>query len=121
MLPFLVTPRMAGDPLVFEQDFNRGGCKTDINPLFGKLIGNAVIMSIGFDMIVDVDGGLLPFGIFIGMEGKWFHTRFVNGLKEDSPATAHLFKLAVIELDQLFRDGLVEFCQAEEGMVSQGG
>ena len=55
---------MAGDPFVFEENLNRRGCKTDINPLFGKLIGNAVIMSIDLDMIVDVDGSLLPFGVF---------------------------------------------------------
>ena len=64
---------------------------------------------------------MLPFGIFIGMEGKRFQRRFVDGLKETSPATFHLFKLAVIELDKLFRDGLVELGQAEEGIVSQGG
>ena len=51
-----------------------------INPIgfknFGKLIGNAVIMSINLDMIVDIYGSLLPFGVFIGMEGKRFHRRF---------------------------------------------
>ena len=46
MLPFFVAPGMAGDPVVFEQHFYRGGRQTDIDPLFEKLIGNAVVMII---------------------------------------------------------------------------
>ena len=121
MLPFFVTPHVAGDSFVFEQYFHGSRCKTNINMLFGKLIRDTVMVIINGDVIVDVDRSLLPLGVFIGLEGKRFQRRFVDGLKEASPGTFHLFKLAVVELDKLFRDGLVELFYAEEGMVSQRG
>ena len=72
MLPFFVTPRMAGNPVVFEQYFDRGGRQTDIDPLFDKLIGNAVVMIIHGNVVVDVDRSLLPLGVFIGSKGSGF-------------------------------------------------
>jgi hypothetical protein len=38
--------------------------------LSDKLVGNAVVMTIHLDMVVDVDPGLFPLRILIGVGGK---------------------------------------------------
>jgi hypothetical protein len=36
------------------------------------LIGDAVVVAIDFDVVVDVDLGLFPIGIFVGCFGEGF-------------------------------------------------
>jgi len=42
------------------------GCYAHIDLLFDELIGDAVVVAVDLDVVVDVDPGLLPVCIFIG-------------------------------------------------------
>ena len=63
---------VAGHPAVFEQDFDGIFGEPHIQLFFGQLIGNAIEVVVDFDMVVDVDPGLDPFGKFVGRKGKGF-------------------------------------------------
>ena len=116
-----ITSLMAGHPTIFEQDFHRAGGHTDIDVVFYKLKGHAVKVAINLDMIIDIHLGLFPFGIFKGASGKPFEGWPVQVFKQGPAGGVEFVKLAPVELDQLCSDGLVEFGQAEELVVSQSG
>ncbi len=59
------TADMAGHPFVFKQNLNDKIGAAHIDLLFDKLIRHTVIVPVDFDMIVDIDRGLFPFGINI--------------------------------------------------------
>ena len=63
---------VTGHPVVFEQDFHGVFGEPHVHLFFGQLIGNAVEVAVDFDMVVDVDPGLDPFGKFVGRRGQRF-------------------------------------------------
>ncbi len=48
------------------ENFHHGIRKTNLHPLFGKLIGNAVEMIIDDNVVIDVDPRRTPLGVFVG-------------------------------------------------------
>jgi len=62
----VVTSLVACHASVLEQDFHRGGGKTDIHLFFDQLVGDAVVVVVNLDMVINTDPGLFPFSIFIG-------------------------------------------------------
>jgi hypothetical protein len=57
---FDVTAPMEGDSLALEEGLHRRRGEADIEPFMNQLIGNAVVMMIHFDVVVDIDFGLAP-------------------------------------------------------------
>src|SRR5271157_1031286 len=84
-----------------------------------QLIRDTVIVAVYLDMVIDIDPGRLPFGKDESMNRKGFEDGFFQGFKETLSGSLEFFKGAVIEKLQLFLDRLVQFCQVEEGAVSQ--
>ncbi len=76
----MVASAMACHPPVFEEDFHARGCETDIDLLSCQLIGDAVVVAVDLDMVVDIDPGLFPFGILVETRGKRFERGFIDGL-----------------------------------------
>jgi hypothetical protein len=60
-----VASLMAGYSFIFEEDLQGGGRQADIDLLSDKLVGNAIVVAIHLDMVVDVDSGLFPLRILI--------------------------------------------------------
>ena len=63
---------MAGHSLVFKQNLNDKIGDAHIDMLFYKLIRHTVIMPVDFDMIVDINRGLFPFGVNISFNRQRF-------------------------------------------------
>jgi hypothetical protein len=70
--PLLITSFVACQSSVLEEDLQRCGSDPDIHLLSDQLIGDRVIMVINLDMVVDIDPGFFPFGVFIGMSRQGF-------------------------------------------------
>ncbi len=70
-------------------------------------------MVINLDMIVDVDPGLFPFGVFVGMNRKGLKSRFINGFIEYFTRGIELLESTIVELGEFLTDCFVKFCQAE--------
>jgi hypothetical protein len=60
MLPFDITPWMAGHPLVLKKYFHRRSRQADIYLLFDQVIRNAVMMVINGNMVINIDSVFLP-------------------------------------------------------------
>ena len=65
-------------------------------------------------MIIDIHLGLFQFCIFKGVLGQRFESRPVQGFKQDCAGGVELVEFSVVKLGQFFRNGRVEFGQAEE-------
>lgn len=113
----LRTARMSGDAAVLEQDLDHARGEADIDLPSDELIGDAVVVAVDLDVVVDIDRCLLPFRVFIGMERQRLQGGLVDRFKEDSAGRVQLLELAVIELGELLRDCFVQLREAEEGMV----
>ena len=48
------TSHVGGNTLTEMKDFNRGGREARFQLLAGELVGDAVIMSIHFDVVIDI-------------------------------------------------------------------
>ena len=70
MEPALRGANVGGNALAFEKEFNGGGGEFRVDSFIDEAAGDAVIMEIDFDVVVDVDLRLLPFGEFVGVVGK---------------------------------------------------
>ena len=73
---------MGGHPLSLMEGFDRSGGQTDIEFLPQQLEGDAIVMMVYLDMVVDVDRRLKPFGILIGFEWQWQGVGMVRLLED---------------------------------------
>ena len=62
----LIDSLVAGHSPALEKEFDGPGRDPDIHPPAGKLIGQTVIMTFNFNVIIVLDPGFFPFGILIG-------------------------------------------------------
>ena len=62
---FLVAARVAGHAPVVDQELHGGRGQPDIAPLADPLVGDAVIMVVHRDMVIDIHGGFFPLRVFI--------------------------------------------------------
>ncbi|OPY13118.1 MAG: hypothetical protein A4E69_01825 [Syntrophus sp. PtaB.Bin138] len=74
-------------------------------------------MTVNRDMVVNVHPNLLAFGIDIGTGRKGLQGRTVKSFVKTSPGAVHLLERAVVEILQLFGDGVVQLADAEEGVI----
>jgi len=86
----------------------------------GELVGDAVVVTVDLDMVVDADSGLFPLGILIGYGRQSFEGRFIEGLEEGFSGGVEFLELAGVEIFQGSEEDLVELPDVEEVMVSQG-
>jgi len=63
MSPFEVAPLMEGDSLALEEGLDRGVGETDIDPFVDQPVGDAVVVVIDLDVVIDTDLGPAPLGI----------------------------------------------------------
>lgn len=70
MFPPDVGTSMGGDAFAVVKDFNGGGGELGVDGLTAEAARDAVVVEVDFDVIVDVDSGLFPFGEFVGTAGE---------------------------------------------------
>ena len=76
---------VAGNASALVEDLDSLRGKADIDLFFDKLVGNGVVMPFRFDMVINMDPGLFPLGIDIGIYGKGFKGGPIEGFIEGSP------------------------------------
>jgi len=76
------TSYMGGHPLAFLEGLQRAGGKSDIEFFPNEPIRNAVVMFFHLDVVVDVDRGYFPLGIFVGSFGQRFGLGAIEQLEE---------------------------------------
>ena len=72
---------MAGHPLAVVETLHGSVSPTDINFLPDQLVGNAVVVAIEFDVVVNINGGLFSLGVLIGLIRKGFESWLVQSFK----------------------------------------
>jgi len=95
-------------PFVFEENFHDGRGQAHLHMLPAKLMGNAVEVIPGLDMVVDVDQTLFPLGILIGGGRQGFESELIDGLEEAPSCAVEFFEFAVIEVLEFLGDAVVE-------------
>ena len=100
---------MTTDPLAFMETFHTVGGEPHIDPLADQRIRDGIIMMIDFDMVIDVHGGFLPVGVFIGRGWQRPQRGLVEGEKATVTGAREFLELAPIENDERLVNGGIEF------------
>ena len=61
---------MAGDALAAMEALDGVGGDAHVHLFFDERMGHGVVMAMDLDVIVDVDPGLLPLGVFVRFDGQ---------------------------------------------------
>src|SRR5258708_32036830 len=83
-------------------------------------VGNAVIMPLHFDVIIDVDAGCLPLAELITRGRQWLQRRLIQLREQRGTTTLAFSERSLIEPRQQLRNSLVDFTEREELALSQG-
>src|SRR5262245_8562571 len=119
MTALAVRARMDGDAFMVEEAFDCRGRDADIELSFDERVRDAVVVTFNLDVIVNVDAGLLPFGVFVGLRGQRFERRLLERFELRMTRAWELFERLVIERVEQAPDGGVEISQSEEGLFAQ--
>src|ERR1035438_3069451 len=103
------------------KDLHRVGGGTGFELFPDQRIGNAVIVAIDLDVVVDVYAHRLPLGHDIALGWKRLQRGSIQGGIERSTTPFPLAERTLIYALQEFRDGLVEIGDREELVVAQYG
>lgn len=110
--------RVAGESLALLEDFDRAGGQPQLHLLPGMAVGDGVVMPGRLDVVVDADGGDLPFGKLIAVGPQGLEGGLVDG-REDALAGARQFlERTCIQFSQERPDGAIDLLQTED---SAGG
>ena len=112
---------MAGDALAAMEALDGVGGDAHVHLFFDERMGHGVVMAMDLDVIVDVDPGLLPLGVFVRVDGKWAQGRFIQLLKQGAPGARQFLEGPVVERLEQRPDGAVQLGQGEALTVAQRG
>ena len=114
--------RSASKQVVHKNGPNDGAVR-DPHPelLFGQGVGHRVIVLGGLDMVIETGAALLPFGVLAGLARQRLQRRLVERLEQLPAGRAEMLCPARVEIVQQLTNGLVQFREAEETVISQAG
>jgi hypothetical protein len=84
------------------------GCRPDVDELLAKLVGDAVVASVEFNVVVDVGAGSLALGDLEAQRRQRLHRRQVQGFEGLAAVARELLKVSLVELFDELGDGVVE-------------
>ena len=73
------------------------GGEPDLDPLVHELVGDAVVVVLDGDVVVDVDAGIAPLGELVARRGERAQERAVELLEEGAAGDAELAHRARVE------------------------
>ena len=82
MAAFVGRALVAGDAFPLGEEFHHRGTQADVQLLAHQRVGHGVVVPFNFDMVIDVDTGLFPRGIFVGLRRQRPESWTVEGLKQ---------------------------------------
>src|SRR5438128_3132481 len=89
------TSHMGGDGFAEMKDFDRSGCESSLQLLAGELVGNAVVMTVHFDVVINIGANGLPTGDDVAFGGQRLENRPVH-FDEQGGASAFSFSKATM-------------------------
>src|SRR5215831_6260129 len=107
VLVSMAVASMRGDPFAAMKDLHRGGGETGVQLLTGKLIGNAVIVTVYFDVVIDGGTDGLPMGQDVSLGGQWLRGRAIQFGKQARSRTFAFSEWPLVELFDQFGNGFV--------------
>ena len=79
---FFMGAHVAGDTDAMVEDFDGRDRQADLDLLFHEAIGDAVVVVVRADMVVEIDAGLVPLGILIARGGQGIEGGLVQVFKQ---------------------------------------
>jgi hypothetical protein len=94
--PGAIAPEMGGDSSAFEEDLDGGPGEPHLHLLMNELIGNAVVMAIHLDMVIDIDLGAFPFSKDEPMRGERLQGGFFQSFEQGLARGWEFLKGAIV-------------------------
>jgi|SRR6516225_7910498 len=113
--------RVRSHALAAVKDLQGRQGRPDLDHLSGEHVSHAVVVALELDVIVDVDPRRGPLVKLVTLGGQRLQSGPVKFLKEAGPATWALAEGALVQSLQALPNSGVEFRQAEEAPMAQGG
>ena len=110
---------MTGHALALIEDLHRPARAAGIHLLADQLIRRAVVMTVQFDVIVQIHARLLPLRIHERLQRQRLQRRSIDSLIQLGTRTGQLAKGPLIQLVNQLQDGLVQLRQTEELALAQ--
>jgi hypothetical protein len=96
---------VTGDAQSAVEDLDRGGGEADVHLLTHQLIGNAVVVPLGRDMIIESDLERSPLPQLVGFGRKWTQGQWIESSEQTGARTLSFAERLLIQADEQFCDG----------------
>ena len=110
---------MGGDAGAFAEDFDGRGGEAHVHRLTDEAMGHTIEMALRFEMIIEMDASMTPFGLLVGGGGQRLERRLIRGEELGMPRAGQFLEGAVIEVSEQCGQGGVEFRQTEETLMTE--
>ena len=110
---------MHGDAAVLVEALHGGRRQTHLDRLAHQLMRDAVVVTVDFDVVIDVDLGARPLGVLVASRRQRLHRRPVERLERARAAAGELLERPLVELGVELADRGVQLRQREELAVAQ--
>ena len=105
----------------FVKEFDHLGTHAHLELLLDEGIGHRIVVTFDFHMIINVDAGQFPLGIFIGLDRQGLQGGAIECLKETLSGAGQFLEGTGIQGGQECTDRRVDLSKREEGVVPQPG
>jgi hypothetical protein len=112
---------MASDACALVEEFHDLRTQPHIELLLDQRIGHGVVMAFDFDVIVNIDPGVFPLGICIGLGWESAEGGAVKRLTQLLTGAGEFFEGMGIQGQQEGREGGIDLREGEEGVVPEAG
>lgn len=112
---------VSGDALTVEKDLHGGGGDFCVDGFTDQAAGNAVIVGVNVDVVVDIDFGPFPFGKFVGADRQGEGGGAVDLVEELPTGSLDFPERAVVEGIEELPDGGIHFGEGMENAVTEDG
>jgi hypothetical protein len=90
---------VAHDPGALVKEFDDMRAQAHIELLLDQGVRYGVVMAVGLHVVVDIDAGLLPLRVFIGVHRERPERRALKGLKHALPGAGQLLAGPPVEVN----------------------
>jgi hypothetical protein len=103
------------------EEFHHPGTHTHLELVLDERIGHRIVVAVDFHVIINVDAGTFPLGVFIGLSRQGLQGGAVECRKEALSGARKFLKRVSIEGRQELADSGVDLDECEEGVMPQPG
>src|SRR5271154_3477625 len=109
-----------GNAFTEMEDFYRRASEARLHLLTGKLVRNAVVMTVDFDVVIDIGADGFPTGDQVSLGGQRLESGSVQFDEQGGASALPFAEGTMVQFFEQLTDGLVQFRQGEEPVVPQG-